>query len=34
MNGYEYIVWYSMILPPAFLIIYIIIYELKQREKK
>lgn len=33
MNGYEYIVWYSMILPPAFLIIYIIIYELKQRKK-
>lgn len=30
----EYIVWYSIILSPVYLIIYIIIYELKQREKK
>lgn len=27
----EYILWYLIVVAPAFLIIYIIIYELKQR---
>lgn len=31
MKMNEYIVWYLMVIAPVFLIIYIIIYELKQR---
>lgn len=31
MKGIEYILWYLMVIGPVFLIIYIIIYELKQR---